>query len=96
MNEFLLLENDEELSKELEKSTSKLAKDLEKLETKMLLSGKYDKNNAIITLHAGAGGTEAQDWVQMLYRMYSRWAANNGYTIKETEYLEGKRQELKA
>ena len=59
MNEFLQLENDEELSKELEKSTLKLEKDLEKLETKMLLSGKYDKNNAIITLHAGAGGTEA-------------------------------------
>ncbi len=96
MNEFLLLENDEELSKELEKSTSKLAKDLEKLETKMLLSGKYDKNNAIITLHAGAGGTEAQDWVQMLYRMYSRWAANNGYTIKETEYLEGEEAGIKS
>ena len=96
MNEFLLLENDEELSKELEKSTSKLAKDLEKLETKMLLSGKYDKNNAIITLHAGAGGTEAQDWVQMLYRMYSRWAVNNGYTIKETEYLEGEEAGIKS
>lgn len=96
MNEFLQLENDEELSKELEKSTLKLEKDLEKLETKMLLSGKYDKNNAIITLHAGAGGTEAQDWVQMLYRMYSRWAVNNGYTIKETEYLEGEEAGIKS
>ena len=96
MNELLQLENDEELSKELEKSTLKLEKDLEKLETKMLLSGKYDKNNAIITLHAGAGGTEAQDWVQMLYRMYSRWAVNNGYTIKETEYLEGEEAGIKS
>ena len=96
MNDFLVLENDEELSKELEKSTNRLEKELEKLETKMLLSGKFDKNNAIITLHAGAGGTEAQDWVEMLYRMYSRWATNNGYSIKETEYLEGEEAGIKS
>lgn len=96
MNDFLVLENDEELSKELEKSTNRLEKELEKLETKMLLSGKFDKNNAIITLHAGAGGTEAQDWVEMLYRMYSRWAVNNGYSIKETEYLEGEEAGIKS
>ena len=96
MNDFLVLENDEELSKELEKSTNRLEKELEKLETKMLLSGKFDKNNAIITLHAGAGGTEAQDWVEMLYRMYSRWAGNNGYSIKETEYLEGEEAGIKS
>jgi len=70
INEFLLLENDEELSKELVKNTYNLEKELKKLEIKTLLSGKYDKNNAIITLHPGAGGTESQDWVQMLYRMY--------------------------
>ena len=82
MNEFLLLDNDEELSIELAKNTFTLVKEIEKLEIRMYLSGKYDKNNAIITLHPGAGGTESQDWVQMLYRMYSRWAANNRLYLK--------------
>lgn len=54
-----------------------------------LLSGKYDDNSAILTLHAGAGGTEAQDWVSMLFRMYSRFCERNGYTIKVLDYLEG-------
>lgn len=96
MNEFLILEEDEELGRELIKNTSGIEKDLEKLEIKMLLSGKFDKNNAIITLHPGAGGTESQDWVQMLYRMYCRWATNNGYSIKETEYLEGDEAGIKS
>ena len=96
MNEFLILEEDEELGRELIKNTSGIEKDLEKLEIKMLLSGKFDKNNAIITLHPGAGGTESQDWVQMLYRMYCRWATNNGYSVKETEYLEGDEAGIKS
>ena len=96
MNEFLILEEDEELGKELIKNTNVLEKDLDKLEIKMLLSGKFDKNNAIITLHPGAGGTESQDWVQMLYRMYCRWAANNGYKVQETEYLEGDEAGIKS
>ncbi len=96
MNDFLILEEDEELEKELVKNTNSLEKELERLEIKMLLSGKFDKNNAIITLHPGAGGTESQDWVQMLYRMYTRWAASNGYTVKETEYLEGDEAGIKS
>ena len=96
MNDFLLLENDEDLANELSEKTKSLNKDLDKLEIKMYLSGKFDKNNAIITLHPGAGGTESQDWVQMLYRMYCRWAANNGYTVKETEYLEGEEAGIKS
>ena len=96
MNDFLIIENDEELSKELLKKTISLEKDLEKLEIKMLLSDKYDKNNAIITLHPGAGGTESQDWVQMLYRMYTRWAVANGYTVKEIDYLEGEEAGIKS
>ncbi len=96
MNEFLILEPDEELSKELVKNTNTLEKELERLEIKMLLSGKFDKNNAIITLHPGAGGTESQDWVQMLYRMYCRWAANNGYIVKETDFLEGDEAGIKS
>lgn len=96
MNDFLILEDDEELGKDLIKNTAEVEKDLEKLEIKMLLSGKFDRNNAIITLHPGAGGTESQDWVQMLYRMYCRWATNNGYSIKETEYLEGDEAGIKS
>ncbi len=95
-NDFLLLEDDEEMKIELVKSTSSLRNKIEKLETKMFLSGKFDKNNAIITLHPGAGGTESQDWVQMLYRMYCRWATNNGYSVKETEYLEGDEAGIKS
>ncbi len=72
MNKMLLDEYDEELSKDLIKQTSEFTKKLEKLELETLLAGKYDINNAIITLHPGAGGTEAQDWVQMLYRMYRK------------------------
>ncbi len=96
MNDFLLIENDQDLASELEEKTKALGKDLDKMEIKMFLSGKFDKNNAIITLHPGAGGTESQDWVQMLYRMYCRWAANNGYTVKETEYLEGEEAGIKS
>ena len=72
MNKMLLDEFDEELSKDIIKQTLGLSKKLEKLELETLLSGKYDINNAIITLHPGAGGTESQDWVQMLYRMYRK------------------------
>lgn len=72
MNKMLLEDFDEELSKDLIKQTSKFTEKLEKLELETLLSGKYDANNAIITLHPGAGGTESQDWVQMLYRMYRK------------------------
>ena len=72
MNKMLLDEYDEELTKDLIKQTSDFTNKLEKLELETLLSGKYDINNAIITLHPGAGGTESQDWVQMLYRMYRK------------------------
>lgn len=81
-NEFLALDSDEELEKDLIKSTIALKNDIEKLETKMFLSGKFDRNNAIITLHPGAGGTESQDWAEMLYRMYSRWAISNRIFIE--------------
>lgn len=96
LNELLLVEMDETLAKEVLKNTTKLEKDLEKLELETLLSGKFDKNNAIITLHPGAGGTEAQDWAEMLYRMYCRWANANGFTVKELDYLEGDEAGLKS
>ncbi len=96
LNVLLLTEEDNELGKELLKNTQNLTQELENLEIETLLSGKYDKNNAIITLHPGAGGTESQDWAEMLYRMYSRWANSNGYSIKELDYLEGEEAGIKS
>lgn len=96
LNELLLLDNDEELGKQLLTSSIDIQNKIEKLELETLLSGKYDKNNAIITLHPGAGGTESQDWAQMLYRMYTRWASNNGFTVKELDFLEGDEAGIKS
>ena len=96
LNELLSTENDEELEKEFVNNIKKLEKDIDKLEITTLLSGKYDSNNAIITLHPGAGGTEAQDWVEMLYRMYTRWANDNGYSIEELDYLAGDEAGIKS
>lgn len=96
LNELLLLEEDDELGKELLKNTDILSHNLEKFEIETLLSGKYDINNAIVTLHPGAGGTESQDWAEMLYRMYSRWANANGYAVKELDYLEGEEAGIKS
>ena len=88
MSDYLKEEPDDEMEKEVLKSTNNLEKEIEKLEITTLLSGKYDINNAILTIHPGAGGTEAQDWAEMLYRMYTRWANANGYEVKELDYLE--------
>ena len=96
LSELLSQENDEELEKELQKGTEKLEIDIDKLEVSTLLSGKYDINNAIVTLHPGAGGTEAQDWVEMLYRMYTRWGNTNGYKIEELDYLAGDEAGIKS
>ena len=96
MNELVQLEPDEEIEKEILKNTISIEKEIEKLEITTLLSGKYDSNNAIVTIHPGAGGTEAQDWAEMLYRMYTRWASANGYEVKELEYLDGEEAGLKS
>ena len=96
LNELLKQENDEDLEQELESGISPIEKEIEKLEIATLLSGKYDINNAIVTLHPGAGGTEAQDWVEMLYRMYTRWANNNGYKVEELDYLAGDEAGIKS
>ena len=94
--ELMNIEYDEKLAADIIKNIKNLKIDIEKLEIKTLLSGKYDKNNAIITIHPGAGGTESQDWAEMLYRMYSRWANKNGYQLKELDYLEGEEAGLKS
>lgn len=96
LNEILKLETDENLEDELIYTTKSLEKSVEKLEINTLLSGKYDVNNAIITLHPGAGGTESCDWVSMLYRMYTRWALDNGFEIKELDYLDGEEAGIKS
>lgn len=96
LNTLLFDEYDQELEEELEESLKILKKEIEYLEIQTLLSEKYDKNNAILTLHPGAGGTESQDWVQMLYRMYSKWASSNNYILKELDYLEGDEAGIKS
>ena len=96
MNELLQIDEDESMAKELLKNTLSLEKDIENLEIETLLSGKYDINNAIVTIHPGAGGTESQDWAEMLYRMYTRWANKTGYTVKELDYLEGEEAGIKS
>ena len=83
LSELVQLEYDEEISNDIIKNTKREQKNLEKLELETLLSGKYDSNNAIITIHPGAGGTESQDWAEMLYRMYTRWGTKNEYEVKE-------------
>jgi len=96
LNDLLILEYDKELADELISNTITLEKEIDKLEIQTLLSGKYDRNNAILTLHPGAGGTESQDWAEMLYRMYSKWSTSNGYTVKELDYLEGDEAGIKS
>ena len=96
MNTLLEIEKDDDLLKELLFHSLKLKKDISNLEIQTLFSGKYDNSNAIISLHPGAGGTESQDWVQMLYRMYGRWANANGFLLKELDYLDGDEAGIKS
>ena len=84
-----LKDDDKELEKEYFELYTKLEKQIDDFETELLLSGKYDNNNAILTLHAGEGGTEAQDWTEMLYRMYYRWAATKGFKVEVLDSLDG-------
>lgn len=89
IQELLNQEKDESLLSELEQDKNKLLKDVESIEVKTKLSGKHDKNNAIVSIHAGAGGTESCDWAQMLVRMYSRWAENKGFIFNTIDILDG-------
>ncbi len=82
-------ENDESMLPEVKKTVEDIVSDLDKMTLETLLSGPYDKNNAIITLHAGAGGTEAQDWCEMLLRMYQMYAQKNGYSVSTLDLLPG-------
>lgn len=94
--ELAIIENDDTVLKDINKTINDLNEQIEQLQFETLLSGKYDKNNAILTLHPGAGGTESQDWAEMLYRMYTRWATKKGYEVKELDYLEGEEAGIKS
>ena len=94
--EMAVEENDSTLEVEIEKSIKKLKDQFTRLELEILLSGPYDRNNAIITLHSGAGGTEAQDWVQMLYRMYVRWGEGRGFKTETLDILPGDEAGIKS
>ena len=89
-------EDDDSMLPELKEGFQKLSENMERCRLETLLTGQYDKNNALMSFHAGAGGTEAQDWCQMLYRMYTRWAEAHGYTYKILDYLEGEEAGLKS
>ncbi len=89
-------EEDESVYPEALSDVERFEKMLETQKLTTLLTGQYDANNAIVTFHAGAGGTEAQDWAQMLYRMYTRWAERHGFTYKILDYLDGDEAGLKS
>jgi len=94
--DILLEEDDGDIEKELGDLFYKLKAKIEKKEVEVLLSGEYDKNDAILTLHAGAGGTESQDWVEMLYRMYTKYSQKQGYTTKVLDMLDGDEAGIKS
>jgi len=89
MTELLLDENDDELLHNIEEETEKICKDMDELEIFLLLSGPYDKNNCLLEIHAGAGGTEACDWADMLFRMYLRYLERHNFKYEVLSYLDG-------
>ena len=89
-------EDDDSMLEELKEGYATLAENMERCRLQTLLTGNYDGNNALMSFQAGAGGTEAQDWCQMLYRMYTRWAEAHGYTYKIMDYQEGEEAGLKS
>ena len=94
--ELVKEESDEELQAELEEELQQLSSQLNQFELQLLLSEEYDKNNAILELHPGAGGTESQDWGSMLLRMYTRWAEKKGFKVETLDYLPGDEAGIKS
>ena len=94
--DMALEENDESLLPELTEDFDKFAEKLESVRLSTLLTGEYDANNAILTLHPGAGGTEAQDWASMLYRMYTRWAERHGFKYTLMDWQDGDEAGIKS
>ena len=89
-------EEDGSLVPEVEEGYARLEQDMEEARLSTLLTGEYDNSNAILTIHAGAGGTEAQDWAQMLYRMYTRWTERHGFTYQIMDYQDGDEAGIKS
>jgi len=94
--ELAMEEEDLSQEEEIKQTIKELENRFDQLELEILLSGPYDRNNAIITLHSGAGGTESQDWVQMLYRMYVRWAERHKYKVETLDLLPGEEAGIKS
>jgi peptide chain release factor 2 len=94
--EILVLEEDMALFEEAQESLQKLSGELDRWELEKLLSGTYDEKGAVLTINAGAGGTDAQDWVEMLLRMYTRWAEQHHYKVQIDEISEGEEAGLKS
>ena len=94
--ELLMVEKDEILQQEIEQNSIEEKQKLEKLSILLLLNGPYDKNNCILEVHSGAGGTEACDWAEMLYRMYLRYCEKKGYKIELVDYLDGEEAGIKS
>ena len=89
-------EEDAEMAAEIRQELDSFIETLESIRISQLLSGEYDKDNAILKLNAGAGGTESCDWAQMLYRMYTRWAERKGFSIEVLDYLDGDEAGIKS
>ncbi|BDU93073.1 peptide chain release factor 2 [Clostridium perfringens] len=85
----LMEENDEETAKEIISEVKALSKEIDTLKIETILSGEYDRNDAILTLHTGVGGSDANDWTEMLLRMYIRWCEKKGYSLETIDYLPG-------
>lgn len=96
MLEILSEEHDEALEKELSDTAIQYEKELDEFELQMLLSDPYDKNNALLEIHPGAGGTESQDWGSMLYRMYTRWSEKRGFKVEIVDYQDGDEAGIKS
>ena len=94
--EMAIEENDDSMLPELQQEFEEYTQKVESTRLSTLLTGEYDANNAILTFHAGAGGTEAQDWASMLYRMYNMWAERHGYKVKVMDYLDGDEAGIKS
>ena len=94
--EMIEEENDPALAAEGEEAVNGVEKAIDELQLMTMLNGEYDHNNAILTFHAGTGGTEAQDWAEMLYRMYTRWAEAHGYSVEVLDVLDGDEAGIKS
>ena len=96
MLEMLDEEYDPAMIPEAEESVNAVGKAVDELQLMTMLNGEYDHSNAILTFHAGTGGTEAQDWAEMLYRMYNKWASNHGMTVEVLDYQDGDEAGMKS